>query len=198
MFGLFKKNAPATPAAPSLRAEQLQARIKHRDFLKALQVAGVPPAQQPAHGPLCGELIVTYAFDLPDSVMMATPRLVAQAGVADAGLPHLARANLARAMPQPQFFAKDGCGLAVTGKGMEAALLLVDGVWDKMAPNFRGEIVAVVPRRDRILMCDSTNAAALASLRQQARAFFDEHHDQHRLSTQLMVRRDGGWALFDA
>jgi len=198
MFDLFRKNVPAAPAAPPLRAEQLQARIKHHDFLKALQAAGVPPGQQPAHSPLCGELIVTYAFDLPDSVMMATPQLLAQAGVPQAGLPQLARTNLARAMPQPQFFAKDGCGLAVTGKGMEAALLLVDTVWDEMAPRFRGEIVAVAPRRDRILVCDSANPAALAAVREQARAFFDEHQDQHRLSTQLMVRREGEWTLFDS
>ena len=198
MFGLFKKHAPAAPPMPALRADQLQPRIKHVHFLKALQAAGVPPDQQPAHRPLCGELIVTYAFDLPDSFMMATPALLAQAGVTPAELPQLASANLARAVPQPRFFAKDGCGLAVTGEDLEATLLLVDGVWSEMAPNVRGEIVAAVPRRDRILVCDSANPAALGALREQASAFFDEQEDPHRLSTQLMVRRAGGWLLFDA
>jgi len=198
MFGLFKKNAPPEPALPALRADRLQPRIRHVDFLKALQAAGVPPGQQPAHSPLCGELIVTYAFDLPDSFMMATPALVEQAGVAHAELPRIARANLERAMPQPRFFAKDGCGLAVTGQDLEAAMLLVDRVWNDMAPNFRGEIVAAAPRRDRILMCDSANTASLAALREQAREFFDERDDPHRLSTQLMVRRAGQWVLFDA
>lgn len=198
MFGLFKKHAPAKPAVPALRREQLQPRIKHLNFLKALQAAGVPPDQQPAHSPLCGELIVTYAFDLPDSFMMATPRLVEQAGVSHAELPQLARANLERALPQPQFFVKDGCGLAVTGEDLEATLLLVDGVWNEMQPNFRGEIVAVAPRRDRLLMCDSANPASVAALREQAQAFFEEHDGPHRLSTRLMVRRAGKWTLFDS
>ena len=81
MFGILKKNTPAQAQGPALRADQLQPRIKHLNFLKALQAAGVPPAQQPSHMPLCGELIVTYAFDLPDSFMMATPNLVELAGV---------------------------------------------------------------------------------------------------------------------
>jgi len=197
MFGLFKKKTPAPPAMPPLRAEQLQPRIKHLNFLKALQAAGVPPAQQPSHAPLCGELIVTYAFDLPDSFMMATTTLVGQAGVSVAELPRLAQANLERALPEPQFFAKDGCNIAVTGNDLEATLLLVDKLWDDMARQIRGEIVASVPRRDRILMCDSANPAALATLRAQAQEFFDEQDDAHRLSTQVMVRRGGRWTLFD-
>lgn len=197
MFGLFKKNTPAQAQAPVLRAGQLEPRIKHINFLKALQAAGVPPAQQPSHAPLCGELIVTYAFDLPDSFMMATPSLVEQAGVSAAELPALARANLERALPQPQFFAKDGCNIAVTGEGLEATLLLADGMWNEMAPSVRGEILASVPRRDRILMCDSADPTAVATLRAQAQEFFEEQDDAHRLSTQVMVRRGGKWALFD-
>ena len=45
MFGLFKKKAPAQSALPALRADQLQPRIKHLNFLKALQAPGVPPDQ---------------------------------------------------------------------------------------------------------------------------------------------------------
>ena len=197
MFGLFKKKAPAQPALPALRADQLQPRIKHINFLRALQAAGMPPDQQPSHAPLCGELIVTYAFDLPDSFMMATPKLVEGAGVSSAELPGIARANLERALPQPQFFAKDGCNVAVTGDDLEATLLLVDGLWGSMEAQVRGNILVSAPRRDRILMCDSADPSAVATLRQQAQQFFDEQNDPHRLSTQLMVRRGDAWALFD-
>lgn len=197
MFGLFKKKAPAQAALPALRADQLQPRLKHINFLRALQAAGVPPEQQPSHAPLCGELIVTYAFDLPDSFMMATPKLVESVAVSATELPGIARANLERALPQPKFFAKDGCKVAVTGDDLEATLLLVDGLWDAMASQVRGDILVSAPRRDRILMCDSADPNAVATLREQAQQFFDEHNDAHRLSTQVMVRRGGAWALFD-
>jgi uncharacterized protein YtpQ (UPF0354 family) len=194
MFGFLKKK----PDAPALNASQLVPRIKHLNFLRAVREAGVPEDEVPYHSPLCGELLVTYAFDLPDSLIMATTGLLKQTGVSFNDLPPLARANLQRLLPQPQFFAKDGCGLAYTGEGMEATLLLVDKVWNEMQPSFRGDIIATAPRRDRILMCDSADASAVAALRVQSQGFFNEIDDPHRLSTQLMVRRDGGWTLYDA
>jgi uncharacterized protein YtpQ (UPF0354 family) len=147
---------------------------------------------------LCGELIVTYAFDLPDSFMMATPPLLERAGVAQDALPQLARDNLFKALPPPQFFAKDHCGLAVTGGGLEATLLLADTVWDEMQPNFDGEILAVTPCRDRILVCDSADAAAIDALRKQAREFYDEEQGAHRLSLQIMARRERRWTLLES
>ena len=91
---IVQEKTPAQSAPPALRADQLQPRIKHLNFLKALQAAGVPPDQQPSHAPLCGELIVTYAFDLPDSLMMATLGLVESAGVSAAELAALRPATL--------------------------------------------------------------------------------------------------------
>lgn len=198
MFGFLKKKQDAAAAptpAPALRAGQLQPRIKHMGFLDALRANGVPPEQMPPTQPLCGDLLVTWAFDLPDSLAMATPPLLRDAGVDAADLPRLALENLKRAIPQPQFFAKDGCGLARTGQDMEATLLLVDRVWDEMQPNFRGKILVTVPRRDIVLMCDSADAAATAALQAQTREFFDEHQGPHRLSTQVMVRENGSWSL---
>ena len=192
MFGFFKKKA----SPPALGAGQLQPRIKHVNFLRALREAGVPADEVPYHTPLCGELLVTYAFDLPDSLVMATTSLLERAGVGLNDLPPLAHANLLRDLPAPQFFAKDGCGLAHTGGGMEATLLLVDRVWEEMQPNFRSDILVTAPRRDRILMCDSADAGAVSALRVQTREFFDEHDDPHRLSTQIMVRSGTGWALY--
>lgn len=192
MFGFLKKK----PDAPALNASQLVPRIKHLNFLRAVREAGAPEDEVPYHKPLCGELLVTYAFDLPDRLIMASTGLLKQAGVSFNDLPPLARANLERLLPAPQFFAKDGCGLAHTGGGMEATLLLVDKVWKEMQPKIRGDIIATAPRRDRILMCDSANPSAVAALRVQSQGFFDEIDDPHRLSTQLMVRRDGGWALY--
>jgi len=198
MFGFLKKAVPLAQAKPVLQAGQIQPRIKHVNFLKSLRDAGVPPEQWPANTPLCGELIVTYAFDLPDSFMMATPALLQQAGVSQVALPQLARDNLAKALPQPKFFAKDNCGIAVTGGDLEATLLLVDTLWEEMQPNFSGEILVVTPCRDRILMCDSADADAVNALRQQAGEFYDEEQGAHRLSLQIMARRDRTWALHES
>ena len=196
MFGFLKK--PAARQTPSLRREQLQPRIKHVHFINALRQGGVPQEQWPCTTPLCGELLVTYAFDLADGFVMATPSMLREAGVIGDELAELGRANLRRAMPQPQFFAKDGCGLAHTGGELEATLLLLDEVWQRMQPNFAGAILAAVPRRDRILLCDGGDPAATAALARQTGEFFDQQDDAHRLSTQLMRRNGDGWSLFNA
>jgi uncharacterized protein YtpQ (UPF0354 family) len=197
MFGFLKKAVSPAPPAPVLRATQLQPRIKHTRFLQALGDANVPLEQWPSTAPLCGELLVTYAFDVGDSFMMATPNLLEQTGIRPDELQDLARANLVQAMPAPQFFAKDGCGLAVTGEDLEATLLLVDDIWDSMQENFRGEILATVPCRDRLLVCDSADPRAMSALRLQSEEHYDEHQGPHRLSMQVMVRRHGGWVLYE-
>ena len=182
--------------APRYRREQLVARIRHASFVRALQHAGVAADQLPATAPLCGELLVTYVFELPGSTISATPALLEEAGIAPAELAALARTNLRAALPEPQFFAQDRCALAYTGDAPEAVLLLLDSLWDEMQANFLGEIVASLPRRDRLLVCDSADKGAVERLRAQTLAFYGEPDESHTLSAQLMVRRGGGWTLF--
>lgn len=197
MFGLFKRSRPGAPQLPPLRRDQLVPRIKHTEFVRTLDRAGVPLAQRPAFTPLCGDLLVTYAFDLPDSFVMATGPLLEQAGIDPDDMARLAIGNLADSLPESKFYASRGCGLAHVGGDLEATLLLVDSVWDAIVPDVSGELVASAPRRNRLLVCDSANSDALAQLRAQSQEFFVEEDDHHALSTQLMVRRGARWVLFD-
>ena len=196
MFGLFKKKAPAQPAGLHLTRDQLVPRIKHHAFVLTLERAGVPKDQQPAITPLCGELLVTYAFDLPGSFIMASPSMLRDAGIMSGEVAQLALANLRRQLPEPQFFRRDDCGVAQVGDDLEATLLLVDSVWSAIAPTMQGELLAVVPRRNRLVLCDSANQEAMGALRELADDYFDEEDDQHRLSKQVMVRRGGCWTLY--
>ena len=63
MFGLLKKKV-----APEATASQIVPRIKHQNFLAAVAGAGVPEGDKPYTEPLAGDLLVTYAFDLPEAV----------------------------------------------------------------------------------------------------------------------------------
>lgn len=140
MFGFLKKRAEQVPERrPELRPDQLQPRIKHVNFVKVLQANGLPAAQQPPTRSLCGELLITYAFDLPDMLQMVTPQTLQEVDVSPGALHSLAVANLKRVLPQPEFFAKNSVGLAQTGAGLEATLLLMDDIWDAMQPNFSGQ-----------------------------------------------------------
>lgn len=193
MFG-FKKPS-VQPQLPSVQRDQLVPRIKHRAFLHALEQAGVPAAQRPLTSALCGELLVTYAFDLPDSFVMATPHLLRQAGIeADEAAP-LATANLMREVSQPEFNDIEGCGLAHVGGDLEATLLLADPVWQAIEQQLKGPLLAVAPRRNRLLVCDGARVDAVRALPRLAEQFFSEVQDQHGLSRQIMVRQQGRWQL---
>lgn len=194
MFGFLKKRAEP---APTLRAELLQPRIKHLAFARTLHERGVPSEQMPPMQRLCGELIVTYAFDLPDALTIATPGLLADVGVTVDDLPDIAMSNLLRALPQPEFIFEDGVNLIRTGGDVEATLLIVGGLWDLVQPQLSGPILATAPRRDRLLICDGADAAAIDALHRKTMKYFGERDDQHRLSTQTMVRRDGAWTVWN-
>lgn len=197
MFGFLKDTGPAC-TLPPLAGAQLRPRIKHVDYVSTLREAGVPEDQIPVHAPLCGDLLVACAFDLPDSFIMATSTLLQRAGVARAEALHLARDNLGGAVPRVSFQTRDGCGMAMTGGEMEASLLVLGGLWKVVQQDIRGELLVTAPRRNRLLMCDSAHAHAVAALRGYGRKFFLAFQDGHRLSPQVMVRRDDAWVLFDA
>lgn len=200
MFGFLKKakSANTAPALLPLTAAQLRPRIKHVNYIKTLREAGVPPNQIPDHAPLCGDLLVTYAFDLPDSFIMATAPLLESAGIAREDAPRLARENLGSTLPRVSFQTSDGYGMAMTGGELEASLLVLNGLWKVVQEDISGELLVTVPRRNRLLMCDSAHGHAVDALRAQTLKFSRETQDQHCLSNQVMVRRDGAWSLFDA
>src|SRR6218665_1164036 len=186
------------PPMRALPPQQLVPRIKHVNFRKALQERGLPEEPLPATTPLCGELLVSYAFDLPEQFVMVTPRQLKQAGIVVSEMPALALDNLARSMPEPQQSRLNGCIAIDTGGDLEATLLLLDAFWEQMQASLGGEIVAVVPRRNRLLLCAGNDAQALEQLDRQAPDFFSEEQDARGLSLEKMVRRNGRWQLFGA
>lgn len=196
IFGLFKSRRPRDPAPPGPQRDRLVPRLKHVDFAHALDQAGVPAQERPPITPLCGDLVVTYAFDGPERFEMASPALLKQARIKRAEVARLALDNLGRQLPAPGFFEKQGCGIAHTGKGLESTLLLLDAAWAPIEARLKGELLAAVPRRDRLIVCDSANQAATLALHALAAAGYAERRDEHALSAQVMVRRGGTWALY--
>ena len=89
MFGLFKKKAAAKPTA-----SQIVTRIKHKNFLAAVASTGMPAADKPYTEPLVGDLLVTYAFDLPETFQMVRKGDAAELGLAPQQLRETAVANL--------------------------------------------------------------------------------------------------------
>ena len=200
-FKAFKSQAPATtrpsppsPAAASVR-DALVPRIKHLAFERHLRGVGMPPEQLPLFEPLVGELLVTYAFDMPDQFVMANPTNLERAGIAPGEARALACANLTARMPKITIERQKGALLVVTGGDWEACLLLLDGLWSGAQARFEPGSVVCAPRRNRLLVSDGSGTDSVAALRSAAASYFAEHDDGHALSVQLMTRQGPIWQL---
>lgn len=188
----------ATPTEhTTLHADQLRPRIKHKAFARALAARGVPRDQMPLMQVLCGDLLVAYAFDLPDGFRMATAADIAAVGVTKDELHGVTFRNVIRTVPEPKYLNRDNVHLMQTGQQMETSMLVIDGLWDLIQPQLKGPILASAPRRDRLLLCDGADEQAIAALRRQTAEYFDEHDDEHRLSTQIMRRQGDDWVLYE-
>lgn len=181
----------------ALHADQLLPRIKNKAFAQALALRGVPREQMPLMQVLCGDLLIAYAFDLPGRLRMATAADIEAVGVTKDELHAVTFRNLVRTAPDPQYSCRDGVHLMQVDQQSEASMLVIDGLWDMLQPQLKGPLLASVPRRDRLLICDGADAQAVQALRRQTAEYFDERDDEHRLSTQIMRRQGDDWVLYE-
>jgi hypothetical protein len=198
MLNPFKKRPPA-PANDDAEAEAMRKalvpRIKHLAFERELSDRGIPPEYLPVTEPLAGELLVTFAFDLPDQFVMANPTNLASAGIAPGEARALACANL-RPRVDALTLAREGdVVLATTGGHWEACLLLLDDFWAGADRQFESGYLVCAPRRDRLLVSAGLGAPAIAEMQAAAHSWFAATYDAHALSTQLMARQGTAWAL---
>lgn len=73
----------------------------------------------------------------------------------------------------------------------EASVLLVDKIWERLAPTVEGEIVAAVPARYALLFTGSGSEEGLSEIRKEARRIYAEA--PYAISDTLLVRRGGSW-----
>jgi uncharacterized protein YtpQ (UPF0354 family) len=85
--------------------------------------------------------------------------------------------------------------LMLSFDGIESSLLLADRLWHRLATSVPGDLVVGVPARDVVVVTGSRSRQGLDKAKRAVdRVFFAG--DQHLLTRELLVRRDGGWETF--
>jgi uncharacterized protein YtpQ (UPF0354 family) len=171
-------------------------RIKQAEFNNALKAAGAPPDQWPVTEPLVGNLIVTYAFDLPAGFVMVRPQDLAELGLPPEQLRKLSLDNLKREMPEIAVEVTGDVHRVITGKNFEACTLLAPNLWTKIAAQINGEVIVAVPSRDVVLFCSSLSPQGLTDMVSIANEVLRQEA-AHALTNELFVWR-GGWQVFHA
>ncbi|MBN2294883.1 MAG: DUF1444 family protein [Pirellulales bacterium] len=196
MFG-FLKRMFGGGQQPEPSADCLVPRIKNQNFLPALKEHGIPDDQLPITEPLVGDLLVTYAFDLPHTFQMVMPNDCSELGIPLDKARRIAIRNMARSFPPPDIQSKPPIYSLIVGSDMEACLLLVDELWKQLDERVPGQIVAAVPARDVMLYTSSESEEGLAAIKKIAAEVFAAN-DVHGLTEQLLTWKDGKWAVFEA
>src|ERR1043165_3687465 len=190
MFGLFRKKAKAD-------ASIIVPRIKHTNFLVALAEVVKSEEDTPVMEPLVGDLLVTYALDLPEMFQMVSGHDLQKLGLSPEQLRPIAIDNLKHQIGEVGQEGEPPVLQLVVGNDLEACLLLVDGVWKSLAQSVPGEIVVGVPARDVLLVTRSDPARGAVEVLREAVQKLHSMETTHALTRNLLVRRNNGWEVFE-
>lgn len=186
---------PSTTSLPGSRQDLLP-RIKHRNFLTAVSrmLQDEPgPASIPVSMPLAGDLVVSYAFDMPDMFAIVTEREREQLGLSLEELHACAVENLLRRLPKMKVTQHGSVIVPEVGENLEACLLLVDGFWRNMQSQLPGRLIVAPVHRDVLLFgCDAWPEGT--DEMKQARADIQTKDPTHSLSEMFFTWDDGVWS----
>lgn len=193
MFGFFRKRTPPRHA-PGL--EQIVPRIKHRNFELMFEKVGVPEYQRPLTLRFAADLVVTYAFDMPGMFQMVTPADLDRLRLPVEELREVALTNLQREIPDIGMLEGQNVFQVVTGNDLEACVLLADEIWEEWAHAFPGGIVAAVPSRDVLMVCDGQSEEGIAVLKETIGHVFQKE-TTHALTKSLLQWTNRRWREFN-
>ena len=153
---------------------------------------------------MCGDLVVTYAFETSEQWITLTPPLLAETGIPLNEVHHRGLQRLYDRVSEYGIRLLEGQGAYLLHLGphefnshLEAACVLLDPVWDMLVKELdpHGELLVCIPTRSHLVALDSAKMDANGFALTKAKEMFNA--DQvHGLSLQLMQRNTSELVLW--
>ncbi len=179
-----------------LDRSKLVPRIKSVHFISSLKEMQTARNDFPYTEPFVGDLIIAYAFDLPDLFMMATLESIKAAGLTPKEVKKVAISNLRKQIPEIGFQRQGRIYKIVSEIDLEACTLLAKPFWKQIEDRFDEAIVAAIPHRNRVYFTGESNSRGLRELKSIRDNILDSP-DPHNLSDFLFCWRDSCWSVFE-
>jgi uncharacterized protein YtpQ (UPF0354 family) len=144
---------------------------------------------------LAADLWIVYASQGEGSSSAVANQTMSELGISAEELLPLAIANLRRILPPIEVEDFGGWSLMWAGGDYVPSLLLFDDIWNPIADEMEGDLIAVAPVSDSIFFTSSSFPAAVAHIRRRALAL--EAEGDHVVSSTLLRRIPGGWTAYD-
>ena len=140
----------SVPMPYSIAKSRIMPRIQPRTIFETLDEAQV------AHIPYVNDTVIVFVIDLPQMTVSLTVEQVLQWGVQVDELEDVARENLSKYSPDLQVQlveSAEGGRAAILARqdGYDAARLLLDSLYDRLAPELGGDFYVATPARDMFL-----------------------------------------------
>lgn len=138
------------------------------------------------------ELAVFYVYDDGTTFTYVSDAMREEAGLSYDELHEVALANLARRFRDMEMHQANGMFvLAGLGK-FEASMVLLGTLWDQLSNRyFPNGVIAALPARDVLGVCDAKEEAAIAHLQATTQKLWDDDVD-YLLARQLYARSAQG------
>jgi uncharacterized protein YtpQ (UPF0354 family) len=180
----------------SLSSDCIVPRVKNRNFTTALLEQGIPEDQMTLVDPLFGELLITYAFDLPRSFQMVSENCLVDLGLTKEEVKSIAIENLRKQIPEIKRQGNPPLMTIVTGGNLEACVILLQEFWQFLSQKIPGKIVISVPHRDILFVTSSESEDGLKQIRKATADIFGKDK-VHSLSPNLFAWDGNSWEVFE-
>ena len=183
----FLRKALSDPSDEKPTRSQIVPLIRHEEWV------GVAEGNTIAES-FAGDLLLVYALDWPEKTTSLTRKECRELGLDEAELKEIAIANLAAKLVEVERHG-DGPLYMITADGAyESSILLLDHIWDHVAPLVNGDTIASIPTRDVLLFTGSASREGLAALRDHTEKTFALGN--YRISKAFLRRVSGQWRLY--
>ena len=177
------------PMPLSMAKARIMPRIQPTSIFEQLDSAQV------AYQPFVNETVILYVIDMPRMTVSITVEQMIRWGVDIDELDRIARNNLAEYQPNLKLQiieGSDGGRAAIFNMqdGYDAARLLLDSLWQKLAPEFKGNFYVAAPARDMFMAISCGPESFVEKL--QDRIVIDYKRLPYPISSDLfLVTQDG-------
>lgn len=189
LFDRFRKKPDAPIGTPPTR-DNVVPIVKDAVFLaRSESLAGRHFCKRQ----LAGDLWVLFAPYGTGAVRYLGDEDIAILGILPEQVVEIAAENLRQRLPPVQRHGKVGAEMLTCGGRFESSLLLFDDLWESLAEEISGEIVACAPAGDRLLLTGTAVPGGVERLRTAVERVLAETDDP--VSATLLVRRGDTWEL---
>ncbi len=177
------------PMPFSITKSRIMPRIQPASIFEQLD------AEQVAYSPFVNDTVILYVIDMPKMTVSITVEQMIRWGIDIDEIDRIARENLAVYQPKLKLQiveGDDGGRAAIFNMqdGYDAARLLLDSLWTKLAPEFKGNFYVAAPARDMFLAISCGPDSFVEKL--QGRIDLDYKRLPYPISSDLfLVTQDG-------